>query len=132
VTAVVVVAHPGIGEAMRSVAETILDRKLEVTVFAVDNDDDPERATQRLAGILAGWNSSDPPLVITDLPGATPHNVASAATEQAFEHAPVLTGLSLPMLLRALNHSQQPAAALAELAEHGAHRATFIGDGHEN
>jgi len=36
------------------------------------------------------------------------------------------------MLLRALNHKQQPAVALAELAAHGAHSATFIGEHYEN
>ncbi|MEX0915695.1 MAG: PTS fructose transporter subunit IIA, partial [Wenzhouxiangellaceae bacterium] len=65
-------------------------------------------------------------------PGATPHNIAVAAAARAFPGAPVLTGLNLPMLLRALNHCHRAAAELAELAEHGAHAATFIGERDED
>lgn len=126
-TDLLIVAHTGIGEAMRSVADTILDRRVELTIFPVDPQDDPEAATRRLTELLRAWDGSRPPLVMTDLPGATPHNLAIAAVARTLPGTPVLTGLNLPMLLRALNHDQQPAAALAELAAHGAQAATFIG-----
>jgi len=131
-TDLVIVAHAGIGESFHSVAETILDCRVEMTVFPVHAGDDPEATTHRLAELLAGWNSSSPPLVMTDLPGATPHNLAVAAAARSLPGAPVLTGLNLAMLLRALNHRRQPAAALAELAAHGAQAATFIGAGNED
>lgn len=131
-TDIVVVAHSGIGEAMHSVAEVILDRAVEVTVLPVAADDDPEAALARLLGAFERWDAAEPPLVITDLPGATPHNIAVAAVARTFPGAPVLTGLNLPMLLRALNHRHRPAAELAELAEHGAHAATFIGERDED
>ncbi|MBS3747787.1 MAG: PTS fructose transporter subunit IIA [Wenzhouxiangellaceae bacterium] len=131
-TDLVIVAHTGIGEAMRSVADTILDRRIELTIFPVDPQDDPEAAKRRLIELLQAWDGSSPPLVMTDLPGATPHNLAIAAVARTLPGAPVLTGLNLPMLLRALNHDRQPAAALAELAAHGAQAATFIGADHED
>ncbi len=131
-TGVVIVAHRGIGEAMCAVAEIILDRKADVVVIAVNEGDDPEQAMARLTREFARWQSAEPPLVITDLPGATPHNLAVAAAARVLPGAPVLTGLSLPMLLRTLNHRRQPAAALAELAAQGAHSATFIGDHDED
>ena len=131
-TDLVIVAHAGIGQALHSVAETILDSSVEITVFSIDAGDAPEAATRQLADLLGGWNPSSPPLVMTDLPGATPHNLAVAAAARALPCAPVLTGLNLPMLLRALNHRRQPAAALAELAAHGARAATFVGAADED
>lgn len=127
-TDVIIVAHRGIGEALCEVAEVILDRAVDVTLFPVREDDDPTRSLERLIAALAPWRNAEPPLIMTDLPGATPHNLAIKAVARALGDAPVLTGLNLPMLLRALNHKQQPAATLAELAVHGAHAATFIGE----
>lgn len=127
-TGVVIVAHRGIGEAMCAVAGVILDRETDVVVIPVNEGDDPEQAMARLTGEFARWRNAEPPLVITDLPGATPHNLAVAAAARVLPGAPVLTGLSLPMLLRAINHRRRPAAELAELAAQGAHSATFIGD----
>lgn len=127
-TDVVIVAHRGIGEALCEVARVILDRKVEVTVLPVREGDDPERSLERLAAALERWQGAELPLIMTDLPGATPHNLATKAVARVLTEAPILTGLSLPMLLRALNHRQQPAAALAELAANGAHAAIFIGE----
>lgn len=131
-TDIVIIAHRGIGEALCEVAEVILDRAIEVTVLSVREGDDPEGSLERLVSALARWRDGEPPLILTDLPGATPHNLAVKAVGRVIAGAPVLTGLNLPMLLRALNHEQQPAATLAELAAHGAHAATFIGEHRDN
>lgn len=127
-TDVVIIAHRGIGEAFCAVAEVILDRDIDVTVLPVREGDDPGRSLERLASALERWRDTEPPLIMTDLPGATPHNLAMKAAGRVLGDAPILTGMNLPMLLRALNHRRQPAAALAELAAHGAHAATFIGE----
>lgn len=131
-TDIVIVAHRGIGEALCEVAEVILDCKIDVTLLPVREGDDPGRSLARLVAALERWRDAEPPLIMTDLPGATPHNLVITAVASVLEGAPVLTGLNLPMLLRALNHRQQSAAALAELAAQGAHAATFIGDPLEN
>ncbi len=126
-TGLMIVAHAGIGEAMRSVAETILGRSVAVTVFPIDADADARVSARRLSDLLGGSDPANPPLVMTDLPGATPHNLAGAAVAESQPGARVVTGLNLPMLLRVLNHQDQPAAALAELAVNGARTAIFVG-----
>lgn len=127
-TDIVVVAHRGIGEAMCSVAEAILSRAPEVTVFPIAEGDDPDRGLAELTEAFGRRGKAPPPLVMTDLPGATPHNIAVAAVRQTLPGAPVVTGLNLPMLLRAINHRQHPAGELAELAARGAHAATYVGE----
>lgn len=131
-TDLVVIAHRGIGEALCEVAEVILAREPDVMVLPVDEGDDPVRSLERLVAAFGNRGDSEPPLILTDLPGATPHNLAMEAVSRVLPGAPVLTGLNLPMLLRAINHRHQPAAALAEIAEQGAHAATFIGEFREN
>lgn len=126
-TDLVIVAHAGIGEALCSVAETILGCRVRVTVFPVDAHGDSQLDANRLCDLLRDFDPADPPLVMTDLPGATPHNLAGTAVAQAVPGAPVVTGLNLPMLLRALNHREQSAAALAELVAAGAKTAIFTG-----
>lgn len=131
-TDLVVIAHRGLGEALSEVAEVILARKPDVMVLPIDEGDDPTKSLERLVTALGNWVGAEPPLILTDLPGATPHNLAMEAVSRILPGAPVLTGLSLPMLLRAINHRRQPAAALAEIAAQGAHAATFIGEYREN
>ena len=127
-TGIVVVAHAGLGEALCAVAEGILDRPVQVTVVGVRADADPDVEREAVERRLAAWAADEPPLVLTDLPGATPHNLAEAAVARACPVAPVVTGLNLPMLLRALNHAERPAAELASVAAEGAHAAVFIGE----
>ncbi|MGK7296897.1 MAG: PTS sugar transporter subunit IIA [Candidatus Wenzhouxiangella sp. M2_3B_020] len=127
-TGIVVVAHAGLGEALCAVAEGILGRPAPVTVIGIRADADPDDERETVECRLAAWPADEPPLVLTDLPGATPHNLAEAAVARACPAAPVVTGLNLPMLLRALNHAARPAAELADVAAEGAHAAVFVGE----
>ncbi len=129
-TDLVLVTHSGFGTAIRQVAESIFGQPTRATVFDLAPDEDREQSLARLTEHLRRACSGAPVLILTDLPGATPHNLACAAAEAACPAAPVVTGLNLPMLLRALNHSHRPAAELAELAVAGGLRSTFIGGLH--
>ena len=56
-------------------------------------------------------------LVLTDVYGATPDNLARYFTEQG--NARVVSGVNMPMLLRVLNYSRQPLQQLCETAVAG-------------
>jgi len=58
--------------------------------------------------------------VLTDLPGATPANLALALRSGRCR---VVSGLSLPMLIRAWNYRARPLGQLTELALEGARSA---------
>lgn len=126
-TEIVLVAHSGLGEALCRTAESILADPVRITVFGVPIDGDREADLSRLADRLRDATRTAPALILTDLPGATPHNLACAAAERASPGSPVVTGVNLPMLLRALNHADRPAAELAELAVSGGRRSVFSG-----
>jgi len=82
-TALVLVTHEGLGIELVRIAGAITRRELPVVVVSVSVDDDPEDARRALERELARFAHDVPPLVFSDLPGATPHNVAAAAIAAA-------------------------------------------------
>ncbi len=110
-TGIVLVTHNGLGEAIRHEAEHILGRAVNLTTVAVSYRADPESSLDELRAVMAASADVGGTVVLTDLPGATPHNLASRA---AVEHGiPVVSGLNLPMLLKVINHVDEPADKLA-------------------
>ncbi|NBB92126.1 MAG: hypothetical protein GVY32_03035 [Gammaproteobacteria bacterium] len=116
-TGIILVTHDGLGEAIRHQAENILGQPVAVVTVAVSYKADVEETLVALRTALAAGADPGGALVLTDLPGATPHNLAArAASEQS---VPVVSGLNLPMLLKVVNHAGRPPGELAELAAVG-------------
>ncbi|MFU8877780.1 MAG: PTS sugar transporter subunit IIA [Wenzhouxiangellaceae bacterium] len=122
-TRLLLVCHAEIGEALCAVASTILDRPVEPGLIAVGPNTDADEVLEQIAFEIRQLCRQDPPLVLTDLPGATPHNLAAEAIERLCPEAPLVTGVNLPMLLRALTHLDRPAVELAAMAVEGARAA---------
>lgn len=119
-TGIVLVTHSGLGESLRHQAEVILGRMVQMTTVSVSYGADPDSALIELVGALAISADANGAVVLTDLPGATPHNLAVRAAER--HNMPVVSGLNLPMLLKVINHSARPANELAALASLGGHQ----------
>jgi PTS system ascorbate-specific IIA component len=66
----------------------------------------------------ARLDQGDGVLILTDLFGSTPANVAMVLLERCAQ-ARVLAGVNLPMLLRALNYASQDLDVVAEKAMQG-------------
>lgn len=124
-TRLLLVCHQGVGEALRSTVQVIIDHPVPVSVTPVRYGDNPDEAGKYVELELNRLAGDGPVLVLTDLPGATPHNVAMAVVAKYQDHIPVVTGLNLPMLLRALNHLDLAPAELALRVEHGGRNAIF-------
>lgn len=116
-TGIVLVTHDGLGEALRLEAETILGRDISVVTVAVSYRADVEATLDSLRIALASGADAQGTLVLTDLPGATPHNLATRAAGE--RGIPVVSGLNLPMLLKAINHAGKGPSELARLAANG-------------
>lgn len=116
-TGIILVTHDALGGAVRREAETILDHPLSLTTVAVSYRAAVGETLDALRLALAAGADSQGALVLTDLPGATPHNLASQAAGE--RNIPVVSGLNLPMLLKVINHADKPPAELAELAATG-------------
>jgi len=85
---------------------------IPTAVLGITSDKDPDAMVDRAHQLARAVDSGDGVLVLTDLFGSTPSNVAWAM--QRDQHAIVIAGVNLPMLLRVMNY---PKLSLDELAE---------------
>jgi Phosphotransferase system, mannose/fructose-specific component IIA len=119
VIGIVVVAHTPLASAVVNCACHVLGDVPALAVLDVDADVQPEPAAKALAARIAEVDSGNGVLVLTDIKGATPSNIAHKACEQARQAGvacELLAGLNAPMLLRALNYRQRTLAEVRECA----------------
>lgn len=117
-TPIVLVTHPDIGQALCRQAEEIIGHSLPLRTVDIGSGTDPDLGLERLNEVFSlAAGPANAILILTDLPGATPHNLALQAA--AGRSWPVVSGLNLPMLLKVLNHADKPAGELAALAHYG-------------
>ncbi len=119
---VLLITHPGIGSAILHVASRIIGQSLlSVKCLEVPPDVSLESTLEHARGMLEILNTGDGVLILTDIYGATPHNLAhTAALEQS--DSVVLSGLNLPMLLRVFNYPDDDLNTLAGKAAEGGNR----------
>ncbi|QOC21887.1 PTS fructose transporter subunit IIA [Wenzhouxiangella sp. AB-CW3] len=122
-TGLVLVTHNGLGEALRHEAEHILGQSFGMTTVAISYRADPDTTLDELRLVLSASADAEGALVLTDLPGATPHNLATQAAAEL--GIPVVSGLNLPMLLKVLNLLDEPAGALAAHACEGGRKGVI-------
>lgn len=125
---VLLVTHEGIGTAMIAVASRLLRKlPLQAVVFEVPFDADPAALLPQASAALRRADAGDGVLVLTDLYGATPSNLA---TKLARLGTPVrrVSALNLPMLLRVMNYADLDLDDLPAVAAAGARNGAIIDD----
>ncbi|WP_192482996.1 MULTISPECIES: PTS sugar transporter subunit IIA [Cysteiniphilum] len=112
---IVLITHGRIGQSMLEVATRLVEiQKDYIQVVSSCSYDQPELLL-RVENAFKSMPDCDGFLVLTDLFGATPTNVTQSFMRGAY-HLAVITGLNMPMLLKALTYHKQ-ALSLDELAE---------------
>jgi PTS system ascorbate-specific IIA component len=114
---VLLISHGAIGETLLASAEAILGRKqAQVATLGVSRADDPDKVLVRARSLAAGLDSGAGVLVLTDMFGATPCNVASRLLADGRVEG--VSGMSLPMLVRVLSgrNGSLPAAVQRALS----------------
>ncbi|HEU4991854.1 MAG TPA: PTS fructose IIA subunit family protein [Luteimonas sp.] len=123
---VLLVTHEGTGRALLAVAERLLRRlPLAAEAFEVGFGDDPDVVLPAASTALRRVDGGDGVLVLTDVYGATPANVAARLARLG---TPVrrVSGLSLPMLLRVMNYAELPLDELPAVAAAGARNGVVL------
>jgi mannose PTS system EIIA component len=101
VIGVLIVTHGEIGTALlHSAAQILGAQPLQVSTLSVWRQDDPDDLVLRARELLESIDDGDGVLVLTDIFGATPGNVASRLLQDG--HVEGVSGVSLPMLLRVI------------------------------
>jgi PTS system ascorbate-specific IIA component len=123
---IVIVAHTPVATAMLGFAEHAFGVVPE-RVRAVDIPpyEDIKVSYDRVLEAARGVNRGNGILILTDVMGATPANVASKldAPDLSTElgNVAVLAGLNLPMLMRCITHRGDSLEELAQKALQGGH-----------
>ncbi|MDE2415817.1 MAG: PTS fructose transporter subunit IIA [Comamonadaceae bacterium] len=110
-----IIAHAPLAHALRECALHVFpDCADEVLALDVPPDEAPEQTLYAARALLARHGQA-PVLVLSDLFGATPCNVARSLLGDASQ-ARLIAGVNLPMLLRAVCYRAEPLDALVARA----------------
>lgn len=114
----ITITHDGIGEQVLEAACGILGRPhVQMRHLVFKPDDRLEDVETALVDAIKAIDSGDGVLVLSDLFGATPCNIARRA--MGAHEVRVLSGINLPMALRALNYAHLELADVATRAAEG-------------
>ncbi|WP_045728000.1 PTS fructose IIA component family protein [Xanthomonas sp. GPE 39] len=125
---ILLITHPGIGAALLSVATGLLQQlPLKTEAFEVPLDADLDALLPKASAALRRVDDGDGVLVLTDLYGASPSNLAIRLARLG---TPVrrVSALSLPMLLRIMNYPEQNLEQLPATAAAGSRNGVVIDD----
>ena len=125
---ILLVTHEGIGKPLLDVATRLL-RKLPLTAeaFEVAFDADADALLPHASATLRRVDGGDGVLVLTDLYGASPSNIAARLARLG---TPVrrVSALNLPMLLRVMNYADLALDELPAIATAGARNGVILDD----
>ena len=116
-TAILIIAHAPLASALREcVLHVYPEAAGGVTALDVLPDEAPE-ITRLMALATLQQMSTPNTLVLTDVFGATPCNVAQKVVNGV--HSKLVAGVNLPMLLRTVNYRHEPLDILVARALSG-------------
>jgi PTS system mannose-specific IIA component len=131
-TGVVVVAHAPLAAALATCVRHVLDEQTSLLAYDVPPYEDPAVSEAVVRERILSANEGQGVVVLTDLFGATPANVATrAAATLTDEGLPVivLAGVNASMMLRALAYRQLPLEEVAQRTLAGGRQAVLRVDG---
>ena len=115
---ILIVTHGNLGVTLAECAQHILQRELpHLAVMAVDKNDDPDRKLAEARELVRGLDDGSGVLLLSDMFGGTPSNIASRLIEPGRIEA--VAGVSLPMLVRSLCYAGQPLETVVSKAVTG-------------
>lgn len=116
---ILLLTHETMGAALIATARHILGRiSLPLDTLAIPPGTDIDLALRDTAAQTRLLDRGDGVLILTDVYGATPSNVAEKLNSLGLAVRRV-SGLNLPMLLRVLNYPEQTLSELAQTAASG-------------
>ena len=112
-----IIAHAPLASALRqSVLHVFPDDGGHIAALDIDSDQPLDQLVEAARSAMAALGAPQT-LVVTDVFGATPCNVAQRLVDGA--RARLIAGVNLPMLLRAMTYRSEPLEALVARAMTG-------------
>lgn len=122
-----ILCHKSIGAAMVDTTVNLLGPpKLPFQLISIGAKTDLTLLHEEACRAIKQLDRGDGVLVVTDLFGATPGNIAMRLSEVA--KIRIVCGMNLPMVLRIFNYQQEPLETLAEKAIQGGTEGIILYD----
>jgi PTS system ascorbate-specific IIA component len=114
-----IVAHGTLGESLIHCASHVMGKRpLYLRQLGVTMHDEPDAILPQGRDLVRFLDQGDGVLVLTDIFGATPSNIACKLLEPGRVQG--VSGVNLPMLIKALSYRDQPMDVLIDKALNGA------------
>jgi len=116
---ILIVSHGAFGEALIHSASHVLGKRpVYLRQLGVTVHDEPEATLPVAEDLIRFLDQGAGVLVLTDIYGATPSNIATRLLRPGRVEG--IAGVNLPMLIRALNYRDEPLLAVRDKALEGA------------
>ena len=124
----VLVTHGTLANALRDAMEHVVGKQKDVATVCIESDAEFDSQRAEIASRVAEVDSGDGVILLTDMFGGTPSNLAmSMATQPGIE---IIGGVNLPMLVKlAKIRGTQALAEAVQCAEAAGRK--YICSGHE-
>ena len=110
---ILLVTHNGLGDSLVDCVRHVLGNvPPNVKVLSVLAEDDPQHKEEEGRALIAQLDTGEGVLLLSDLFGATPSNIARRLYQPGRVEG--IAGINLPMLLRAVCYSNKPLAEVAQ------------------
>ena len=117
---IVVVSHGNLAKALLQAAMHVVGPQPGLRAVCIGADDDMEKRRRDIVKAAKEAGGDDGAIILTDMFGGTPSNLAIAVMEEA--KSEVIAGVNLPMLIRLAPESYRGKTAMAD-AVRDAHEA---------
>ena len=94
----ILVTHGNLAEEFVHAMQHVVGRQDAVATVCIGPNDDMERRRREIANAIKNVDSGDGAIILTDLFGGTPSNLAISLMKAG--HIEVIAGINLPMLIR--------------------------------
>lgn len=95
---IVIIAHAGLATEFRAALEHVVGTQSQMEALSIGPDDDIESRRNELIAAIGRVDGGSGVIVLTDMFGGTPSNLAISVMEDT--GAEVIAGANLPMLIR--------------------------------
>lgn len=94
----VIVTHGGLAVEFRNALEHVVGRQTHLETIAIGPDDDADARRQDILDAVNRVNGGQGVVILTDMFGGTPSNLAISVMDEA--KAEVIAGINLPILVK--------------------------------
>lgn len=128
---ILIISHDGIGETLLDTASHMIENSpLKIRLLSASRKCDPDDLLRKAISLCKEIDGGDGTLVLTDLIGSTPSNIAHRLAKHA--NVNIITGINLSMLVRLINYPDLNLSDLTEKAYSGGIDGITISYGNKN